>query len=645
MRWLLDAEDVCGETSDDTKLLGVLIPALVCGLVFVYIFSSRRKIYPRFYMPNGSIQEQEEQNLKTFAKFVWNSDAIVKRTGFDAYIFLEVLKTCYIICLYSLPFACLTLIVYATGGELSTSECGLLPLLSMSNLPTGFEDSWGLWAPFFQMTFIVVLSLYYIKHLYQDLVEADGEEQNHPRTNIAYFSVMYYNISDLKAFKSTMQNTYGESLVDIYAVPDTSIMHENYTTWVKAGEKVKLIEDDGEKAALCGCYGGIGTLQEADLALKDATEIFRAHNPSTLCKCPVAIVTFNKKSRAIHCAEHIVPNDGGLKARLCPKKNDLYYENLNRSEEEKSKGRKRGTIAYIVLIIMFSPLMVLIQGLADLDSLSEDSSLVKDITDLSSPLTAMLQGFLPVIIFAAFFAFLPKLLWMIVDMSFPQSKTDQESRVLPMYTDCLIGMGLLVSVFAAVFSGGFTSVSDITDTAAEEMPSQSVFWMGYILNAAFFGVALELSAIVRIAVASIMGYKQPEIKYYLVYPGILMMFCLTLTYSVIAPITLLWGVIYFGASYWVFKYMLLYVYKPTRSCYTRKFFPGIFSRFHFGIFISQFILFGLFLSYSAVGQAILTFLAMIVTIASARSANRGFDYYFFPDDKSGISEVSSLLME
>ena len=84
---------------------------------------------------------------------------------------------------------------------------------------------------------------------------------------------------------------------------------------------------------------------------------------------------------------------------------------------------------------------------------------------------------------------------------------------MPMYTDCLIGMGLLVSVFAAVFSGGFTSVSDITDTAAEEMPSQSVFWMGYILNAAFFGVALELSAIVRIAVASIMGYKQPEIEY------------------------------------------------------------------------------------------------------------------------------------
>jgi len=336
-----------------------------------------------------------------------------------------------------------------------------------------------------------------------------------------------------------------------------------------------------------------------------------------------------------------------LKARMCPKKDDLYYENLHRSEEEIAKGRKRGTISYIVLIIMFSPLMVLIQGLADLDSLAEDSGLVKDITDLSPPFTAMIQGFLPVIIFAAFFAFLPKLLWMIVDMSFPKSKTDQESRVLPMYTDCLIGMGLLVSVFAAVFSdvGSLTSVSDITNTAAEEMPSQSIFWMGYILNAAFFGVALELSGIVRITVASIMGYEQPEIEYYLAYPTVLMMFCIILTYSVIAPITLLWGVLYFGFSYCVFKYMLLYVYKPTRSCYTLKFFPGIFSRFHFGIFISQLILFGLFLSYSAVGQAILTFLTMILTIASARSATRGFDYYLFPDDRSGISEVSSLLMD
>merc|ERR1719474_212525 len=107
-----------------------------------------------------------------------------------------------------------------------------------------------------------------------------------------------------------------------------------------------------------------------------------------------------------------------------------------------------------------------------------------------------------------------------------------------------------------------------------------------------------------------------------------MMFCLTLTYSAIAPITLVWGMIYFALSYWIWKYQLLYVYKPKHESYTWKFFPSVFNRLHAGIFIMQLILVGLFITSEAVPQAALTLFTLMYTIVSLNAATADYGYYF-----------------
>eukprot|EP00493_Phyllostaurus_siculus_P025843 UN26188 len=226
--------------------------------------------------------------------------------------------------------------------------------------------------------------------------------------------------------------------------------------------------------------------------------------------------------------------------------------------------------------------MVAIQGLADLDKLADDSGFVKDITELDPAITAIIQGLMPVIIFSIFFALLPIILWQIVGLARPQCKNDQEGSVLPKYADCLIGMGLLVSVFSTLLTNAdaFTDLKELGNVLSNALPEQSTFYMGYILNAAFFGLAMELSGIVALILSFILGGSQPEMIFYTAYPSVIMMFCLTLTYSVIAPITLIWGMIYFGLSYWIWKYQLLYVYKPKHESYTWKFFPAVFSRLH-----------------------------------------------------------------
>ena len=50
----------------------------------------------------------------------------------------------------------------------------------------------------------------------------------------------------------------------------------------------------------------------------------------------------------------------------------------------------------------------------------------------------------------------------------------------------------------------------------------------------------------------------PMINYGIVYPQAILVFVITLLYSVIQPLILVFGTIYFGVAYVVYKYKLLF---------------------------------------------------------------------------------------
>lgn len=50
----------------------------------------------------------------------------------------------------------------------------------------------------------------------------------------------------------------------------------------------------------------------------------------------------------------------------------------------------------------------------------------------------------------------------------------------------------------------------------------------------------------------------PMINYGVVYPQSILIFVVTMLYSVIQPIILIFGALYFGCSYLVYKYKLLF---------------------------------------------------------------------------------------
>ncbi|TFK37064.1 hypothetical protein BDQ12DRAFT_713700 [Crucibulum laeve] len=85
----------------------------------------------------------------------------------------------------------------------------------------------------------------------------------------------------------------------------------------------------------------------------------------------------------------------------------------------------------------------------------------------------------------------------------------------------------------------------------------------------------------------------PMINYGVVYPQAILMFVITMLYSVVQPLIVIFGAIYFGMAYIVYKYKLLFVfYKPYES--QGQAWPITFIRLIWGVVIFLLFMIGIF---------------------------------------------------
>ncbi|KAJ9119692.1 hypothetical protein QFC22_003402 [Naganishia vaughanmartiniae] len=88
-------------------------------------------------------------------------------------------------------------------------------------------------------------------------------------------------------------------------------------------------------------------------------------------------------------------------------------------------------------------------------------------------------------------------------------------------------------------------------------------------------------------------YAPPSVNYGMIYPPAILVFIFTLTDSVISPLILIFGAIYFAVGYMVYKYKLIYVFvNPYES--TGEAWPTTFARLVWGIVLFQLFMLGLF---------------------------------------------------
>ncbi|KAI3616372.1 membrane protein [Moniliophthora roreri] len=105
----------------------------------------------------------------------------------------------------------------------------------------------------------------------------------------------------------------------------------------------------------------------------------------------------------------------------------------------------------------------------------------------------------------------------------------------------------------------------------------------------------------------------PMINYGVVYPQAILMFTITILYSVVQPLIVIFGAIYFGMAYVVYKYKLLFVfYKPYES--QGQAWPITYIRLIWGIIIFLVFMTGFFLVSKAFILSSLIVPLLVVTL-------------------------------
>lgn len=302
---------------------------------------------------------------------------------------------------------------------------------------------------------------------------------------------------------------------------------------------------------------------------------FKSHERSL---APVAFVTFRTIEDANLVAAHTKTTGVldafdvslGLSSFMAPEPRDILWEHLNVTPEFRNARFLSSNATFILLLFFWLVPVALISSLTNLDELGRRIPFLNDIVDASPGLRAFLQGFLPTLGLIVFMALLPHIIIYMHRFRAPISASHLANLVFRRYFFALVFMVFWVYTVTGTLLNqleAFLDARNILTTIGTSLPQQANFFIGYVTLAAFLMMSLELIQIGPLLGRLIFGPPSTDgpvdlkpVRYDLILPQILLMFVITLSYSAISPLMLVFGMCYFGTAFMVWKHQILYVY-------------------------------------------------------------------------------------
>jgi len=644
------------DTSDDDKFTSSITSGIPIFLVFFFCFLLLRRRLPGIYMSNDISDKVEDEEDKSMSKDnhdaewlqlesvtgifdvlkeVWGCDAekIQELAGFDAMVFTTMLFFMFKLFLILIPVTFILLVpVYATGGETTDPDGEVLALMSLSNVQT--SEAWRVWFTVIIATVLHVGSTWFLQDNFQKLSEKADEfnaESRESRNTLLFEDVPEKFIKGRNLYVF-LDRLYPGKVCNVDMCYDLGDVQKLWSTYAKAKEQRELCQQSEGQEIGQFCFKK--DLETCKALEKEAKHNFKSLKMKELPVIPVAVVQFVDMMTSTSCAASVlIPGGKGMKVRAMPEfPEEVLWRNLSYTAVRKKAGMYIGTLIYLLLIVFYTPVMVFIQGLANLDTLAELWSGFEAVLDWNSSIRSTIQGSLPAIVFSLFFVILPKFLKQLSYLALPAYSSDVLELTLKRYADCLIGMGLLVSVFSSgVLSSmdaiSSLSASEIWETLGTEVPAQSVFFLTYIITACFINMAMNLAMVVPFFKNMAGLYKPKPFKFDVQYGVMILMFTICVTYAVIAPMVLICGCVYFFFAYMTFTYQLLYVFKRGNDTGGRSF-PSVYGKLSNGMLIGQFVIIAIMILANAIPQAVLFLFVPIYTISARRQAVQTYGYYF-----------------
>ncbi|KAF9580661.1 hypothetical protein BGW38_002601 [Lunasporangiospora selenospora] len=295
---------------------------------------------------------------------------------------------------------------------------------------------------------------------------------------------------------------------------------------------------------------------------------------------------------------------------LAPEPRDVFWDNLNLPPSELGVRSIVVNTTVFFLIFFWSGPIGLFSSFLNLDSLEKLIPGVSEFAEANPLLKELIQGFLPTVGVSVFLAVVPKILEALCENQGIQSHSAVHRSMYNKYfTFILFNVFLVFTVvgtWAQAFNKVYHNLGELTLILAASLPRIAPFFVNYTILKGIGLMPLQLLEIGDVLVQGLKGFLSktprdyaearapPELKYGVVYSNTTLMFVIILIYSCIKPLILVFGVIYFGMAYLVYKYQLLYVFfHPYESC--GQAWPMVYNRIMVGLLIFQSTMLGLFM--------------------------------------------------
>ncbi|KAM5587574.1 hypothetical protein ABKV19_006156 [Rosa sericea] len=272
----------------------------------------------------------------------------------------------------------------------------------------------------------------------------------------------------------------------------------------------------------------------------------------------------------------------------------------------------RQYVVYIIValtVVFYMIPIAFISAFTTLDNLVKLIPFIKPVVNQSA-LKTVLEAFLPQLALIIFLALLPKLLFALSKAEGIPSQSHAVRAASGKYFYFTV-----FNVFLGVTIGGtlFSTFKEIEkepnkiiSLLATSLPGNATYFVTFVALKFFMGYGLELSRLVPLIIFHLKrkylcktegelkaAWQPSDLGYGTRVPGDLLIVTIVLCYSVIAPLIIPFGVLYFGIGWLVLRNQALKVYCPAYESYGR-FWPHMQIRILAALILYQVTMLGFF---------------------------------------------------
>lgn len=316
-----------------------------------------------------------------------------------------------------------------------------------------------------------------------------------------------------------------------------------------------------------------------------------------------AFLTMKNVSQAQMLAQAVLdPKVNHLITNLAPAPHDIRWDNMSLTRQDRN--------IRIFMVTLFIGLMsvLLVYPVRYLASLLNTKSISKIWPSLGRAIKdhkwakTLITGFLPTYLFTILNIVIPFFyVWISLRQGFLSHSDEELSSVSKNFFYIFVNLFLVFTTFG---TASLVDTTKIASDLARSLRDLSLFYVDFIILQGlgiFPFKLLLLGNLLRFLTHSIFRcktprdylklYKPPVFNFGLQLPQPILIFIITLVYSVMSSKILTAGILYFIIGYFVSKYQLLYAcVHPPHS--TGKVWPLIFSRIILGLFLFQITMVG-----------------------------------------------------